>query len=109
MGESDDPKVIGLDRIIGQPSSIIFFRESAIAPDFSLVGWFVVRINFKSGYMILLAYSDDCWNENASIIETNDQGFGILIFERPKDRHFVIFIRILASTGNVKSEVCRVL
>ncbi|KAE9961583.1 hypothetical protein BLS_001731 [Venturia inaequalis] len=109
MGESEDPKVIGLDRIIGQPSSTIFVRKSAIVPDFSLAGRFVVRISAESGYRVLQAYPDDCWNSNSSTMATNDQGFGILIFERPRDRHFVVFIRSLVSTGYVESEACRVL
>lgn len=109
MGESEDPKVIGLDRIIGQPSSTIFVRKSALAPDFSLTGCFMVRISAESGYRVSQTYPNDCWTRNASIMETNDQGFGLLIFERPRDRHFVVFIRSLASTGYVESEVCRVL
>lgn len=109
MGESEDPKTIGLDRIIGQQSATIFVRKSAIAPDFSLMGRFVVRITAESGYRVSQTYPDECWNVNASIMDTNDQGFGIIIFERPKHRHFVVFIRSLGSAGYVESEVCRVL
>jgi hypothetical protein len=96
LTESDNPKPIPLDKILGQNATNVFITKNTFAPQVDMGGGFVIHVNAESSYILTQAYPADCWNQAASIMGTGPQDVGVLIFERPGDKHFAILLRARA-------------